>query len=161
MQEFYEGDFAQSVTIHHYEKWIDIKMVHEMAMYFENHLHEPSDDFTHRLKKFTLGLLKDVSSHILDLTIQQHSTTSFSLSENTLRNCLIYSLSRDMQIILRLMEDNLTEWESNQIYTVNVPNLAATLHMIYENENRLPCIMQTKDIREMFSEYFGTNLKID
>lgn len=160
MDDIFKGDFAQSVTIHHYEKWINIEFVHYMAKIIEKQFHNDdiNNGFLEALQQFTLNLLKEVNSHIHDLSIQQHATTSFSLAETTLRNCLVYTLSRDVQLILRIFESELSEWERQQIYTVNVTNLAATLHMLYEHENQLPCILQTKNIREIFDETFNPYL---
>jgi len=155
MEHDFSGQFAQSVTIHHYEKWVDVDFVHQMGSFIEMKMSaDESNEFVKVLEQFRVDLVKQAVSHILDLSIQQHSTTSFSLSEYTLRNCLMYTLSRDLQLIVRIGESELSDWEKKQIYTVNVPNLAAALNMLFEHENKLPCIMHTHNIRNKFNESF-------
>lgn len=164
MDNYYlSNEFAQSVTIHHFEKWINVDFRHKLEQFIEIHLNIENEDetieFMNLLGVFTIELLKEATSYILDLSIQQHSTTSFSLSQYTLRNCLIYSINKEIPYILRTLDENVSDWEIKQIYTVNLPSFAATLQMIFEREKRLPCILHTVDIegkfKTTFKKYFG------
>ncbi|RKJ74815.1 hypothetical protein D7X33_19205 [Butyricicoccus sp. 1XD8-22] len=156
MENEHSGQYAQSVTIHHYEKWMDVNFIHQIASTFERMLNDNLDEESKGvLKKISLELIKQANSHIVDLTIQQHATTNFSLAENTLRNCLMYTLSSNVQQLNRVFEDELSDWEQRQIFTVTLPNLAAALQMLYERENKLPCILHTKNLREKFTKAFG------
>lgn len=165
MDELYnKGEFAQSVTIHHFEKWIDNSFIHEMSRLIEKEInaasiqHERIPSFLDRLELFTIEILKEASSHIFDISLQQHSTTNFSLSQNTLRNCLIYTLSREIPIILRIWEGNISNWEKRQFYVVNVPNLVAALQVLHEHESKIPCILHTTNMKEKFKETFIDNI---
>ena len=156
---FTSEELAQSVPIHHYEKWIDVEFKHKMASFFEVRLkadeEQGENTFCSIVSNFAISLTKEANSLVIDLAIQQHSTTSFSLAQYTLRNCLIYTLTRDLPYINRSLDNSISEWERKQIWTVNLPNLAASLQMLYEHEKRLPCILHVKDIQEKFNDYFN------
>ena len=161
MDNFYtSSELAQSVPIHHYEKWIDQNYKNEMSIFIQKNIDKGNANleqfsiFIKKLQQFTVVLSKEATSLIMDIAIQQHSTTSFSLAKYTLRNCLIYTLTKHLPSIQKSLEEEVSEWEINHIWTVSLPELAATLQMLYDNEKYLPCILYLKNVKELYSEIF-------
>lgn len=148
---------AQSISVNHYEKYISetfIQAVREDVLQYKTVTSARSI-----LMNFTVECLDLAQSYILDIARQQHQTSELSISNISLRNALIYFLSEQTVSVSRYLNNSHTEHEENILLYEQFPKLLASLQMIHEKSEVLPCFLQTQDMQSHYVESIQTRLK--
>lgn len=148
---------AQSISVNHYEKYIDERFVQSVREDVLQYKSVTSARST--LLNFAVDCLNMAQSFVLDIARQQHQTSELSMSSITLRNALIYFLSDQTVPISRYLHYTRTEIEENILLYEHFPKLLATLQMLHLKSSILPCFLHTQDMQALYVDLIQSRLK--
>lgn len=149
---------AQSISVNHYEKYIDqafIQSVREDVL-----VNKANTNAKTALLHFSVDCLNMAQVYILDIARQQHQTSELSISSITLRNALIYFLSEQIVSMSQYLHYSKTDVEKDMMLYEYFPKLLASLHMLHQKNDFLPCFLQTQNMQKQYKESILPYLQI-